>query len=143
MPVKRPVVDVFTIAFLTVEGEAPVFTAKYKAATPATCGEAIEVPLIVFVAVLLVYQADVMLEPGAKISTQVPKLENDERASELVVEPTVIALETRAGEKLQAFALELPAATANVTPDAMALLTALSSELDAPPPKLMFATAGF
>lgn len=53
-----------------------------------------------------------MLEPGAKISTHVPKFENDERASVLVVDPTVIALATRAGEKLQAFALLLPAAIA-------------------------------
>jgi hypothetical protein len=36
------------------------------------CGVAIEVPLMVFVAVLLVYQAEVMLEPGANQSTQLP-----------------------------------------------------------------------
>jgi hypothetical protein len=70
------------------------------------------VPLIVFAAVVDVYQADVMLEPGAKRSTHVPKFENDERASVLVVEPTVFAAETRAGEPLQAFALSLPAAIA-------------------------------
>jgi hypothetical protein len=59
---------------------------------------AIEVPLIVFVAVAPVFHAEVMLLPGAKMSTQVPKLENDERASELVVEPTVMASAVRAGE---------------------------------------------
>ena len=69
-------------------------------------------PLIVFVAVLDVYQAEVMLEPGAKRSTQVPKFENEERASLLVVEPTVFAAATRAGEPLQALALALPAAIA-------------------------------
>ena len=69
-------------------------------------------PLIVLVAVSLVIQADVMLEPGAKMSTQVPKLENDDRASVFVVLPTVSACETRAGEELQALALLLPAATA-------------------------------
>jgi hypothetical protein len=37
----------------------------YSAATPATCGEAIDVPLIVFVAVVLVYHADRIDEPGA------------------------------------------------------------------------------
>ena len=73
---------------------------------------AIEVPLIVFVAVLLVFQADVMLEPGAKRSTQVPKFENDDRASVIVVLPTVSACATRAGEELHAFALLLPAAIA-------------------------------
>ena len=59
-----------------------------------------------FVAVSPVDQAEVMLEPGAKRSTQVPKLENDERASVLVVEPTVFAEATRAGEELHAFAFE-------------------------------------
>ena len=71
-----------------------------------------DVPLIVLVAVSLVFQDEVMLEPGAKMSTQVPKFENDERASVLVVAPTVTALATRAGDELQAFALELPAAIA-------------------------------
>jgi hypothetical protein len=37
-----------------------------------TCGVAIDVPLIEFVAVLLVFQADVIPEPGAKISRQLP-----------------------------------------------------------------------
>ena len=35
----------------------------------ATCGDAIEVPLIVLVDELLVYQAEVIDEPGAKMST--------------------------------------------------------------------------
>jgi hypothetical protein len=52
----------------------------------------------VFVAVSLVFQAEVMLEPGAKMSRHVPKFENEERASVLVVEPTVFAAATRAGE---------------------------------------------
>ena len=69
-------------------------------------------PLIVLVAVSLVYQAEVMLWPGAKMSRQVPKFEKLARASVLVVAPTVIAVGTRAGEKLQALALSLPAATA-------------------------------
>ena len=71
-----------------------------------------DVPLIVFVALSLVFQDDVMLEPGAKMSTQVPKLENDERASVFVVAPTVFAEATRAGELLHALAFELPAAIA-------------------------------
>ena len=54
---------------------------RISAAAPATCGVAIEVPLIVFVAVSAVCQDDVMLEPGAKRSTQVPKFENEARAS--------------------------------------------------------------
>jgi hypothetical protein len=67
---------------------------------------------MVFVAVSLVFQAEVMLEPGAKMSRHVPKLENEERASELEVAPTVFAAPTRAGEKLHALAFELPAAIA-------------------------------
>ena len=45
---------------------------KPSAATPATCGEAIDVPEIVFVAVVEVNHADKMLEPGAKTSRQDP-----------------------------------------------------------------------
>jgi hypothetical protein len=73
---------------------------------------AIDVPLMVFVAVSLVFHDDVMLEPGAKMSTHVPKFENDDRASVRVVEPTVIAAPTRAGLALHALALLLPAAIA-------------------------------
>ena len=72
MLVNLPEDAVFTISLRTVEGEAVVLFCKYNAATPATCGEAIEVPEIVFVAVSLVYQAEVIEEPGAKISRQVP-----------------------------------------------------------------------
>jgi hypothetical protein len=91
------------IAAATVAGEAPGFVSRNNAATPATCGVAIDVPEIVLVAVSLVRHAEVMLLPGAKMSTQVPKFENDERASVVVVEPTVIAAGARAGETLHAF----------------------------------------
>ena len=85
-------------AFRTVAGEAAVLVARYKAATPATWGEAIEVPLMVLIAVVEVCQAEVIDDPGAKMSTHDPKLENEERASVLVVEPTVIADGVDAGE---------------------------------------------
>ena len=68
---------------------------QMEAAAPATCGDAIEVPLIVLVPP--VYQAEVIDEPGAKMSRHDPKLENDERVSLLVVEPTVITRGSRAG----------------------------------------------
>jgi len=42
------------IAAATVAGDAPGFVSKNRAATPATCGDAIEVPEIVCVAVSLV-----------------------------------------------------------------------------------------
>lgn len=57
-----------------------------------------EVPLNVAVAVSEVAYADKIPEPGAKISKHTPKLENEERASLVVVEPTVIAFAARAGD---------------------------------------------
>ena len=47
-----------------------------------------------------------------------------------------------AGELLQASAPLLPAATANVTPAAIALLTASLSDALKPPPRLMLAAIG-
>ena len=131
-------------ALSTAAGVAEGFASRYRAATPATCGAAIEVPLIVFVAVLLVYHAEVMLEPGAKMSTQVPMLEKEERASVEVDEATVIAAGTRARVLVQASPpVSFPAEIAYVTPSAMELLTALSTLLLAEPPRLIFATAGW
>jgi hypothetical protein len=57
-----------------------------------------DVPLMVFVALLLFFQAEVMPEPGAKMSRQLPKFDHDARASVLVVAPTVMAEAARAGE---------------------------------------------
>jgi hypothetical protein len=65
-------VALFTRALRTVAFVVFPKRDRYCAATPATCGEAIDVPLIVFVAVVLVHQAEVMLDPGAKMSTQLP-----------------------------------------------------------------------
>ena len=45
---------------------------RYAAAAPATCGHAIEVPLMVRVASSSPIQADFTSEPGAKISTHSP-----------------------------------------------------------------------
>ncbi len=71
---------------------------KYNATVPATCGEAIEVPLRVAVAVLLPIQSEVMLTPGANTSSTEPMLENDALVSVISVAPTVMACVTRAGE---------------------------------------------
>ena len=59
----------------TVADVAVGLAASANAAAPATWGDAMDVPLSRLVAVLLVFQADVMPVPGAKISKQVPKLE--------------------------------------------------------------------
>ena len=85
------------------------------AKAPATCGDAIEVPLNVAVPVLLLCEADTMLEPGPNKSRQGPKFEYDARASLLSVAPTVNTVGSAAGEVLQALALSLPAATATAT----------------------------
>jgi hypothetical protein len=81
------------------------------------CGVAIDVPLIVRVAVLLVDQADVMPTPGANQSTQLPKFAHEAFWSLLIVALTVIAWLTRAGDVLHAFtawpsAFPFPAAIA-------------------------------
>ena len=101
-----------------------------------------DVPLNVAVAVFEVNHAESIPLPGANRSRHVPKFENDDLASVVVVEPTVIAFAARAGDELQALALLLPAATAIVTPELERLLTAVSSAEETPPPRLMFATAG-
>jgi len=53
---------------------------------------------MVLVAVSDVAHAEVIEEPGAKMSTHVPKFEKEERASVEVLEPTVMAAATREGE---------------------------------------------
>ena len=58
---------------------------------PAMWGAANEVPLIVCVGCSSLYHVEVMLEPGAKMSTQDPQLEKLERVSLLSMAPTVIA----------------------------------------------------
>src|SRR5262245_48494437 len=136
------------IAAATVAGDAPGWLSRYNAATPATCALAMEVPDITLLSVSLPIPADGMLLPGAKRSRQGPKFEaegavNWERASLIAVAPTVSAPCTRAGEKLQAFALSFPAAITYVTPSLMERVTALSSACEGAIFKLMFATAGW
>lgn len=67
-----PVVAAVVSAEETCAGVAVLFAARYSAAAPVTCGVAIDVPEIVFVAVSLEFQADVIDEPGAKMSRMLP-----------------------------------------------------------------------
>jgi hypothetical protein len=67
-----PLVVLAMIALIAAEADDAGFADMYSAATPAVCGVAIDVPLIVFVAVVDEYHDDVMFTPGAKRSTQVP-----------------------------------------------------------------------
>jgi hypothetical protein len=63
-------VDVIQVVTRLTESEGSALNASE--ATPATCGAAIDVPEIVFVADVEVCHADVMFEPGAKTSTHEP-----------------------------------------------------------------------
>src|SRR5262245_27830010 len=95
---------------------------------------------------VLPIHALLMLTPGAKISVQVPMLENAARTSLMslaftLMTPSVVPAPD--GEKLQAFALLLPDATATNTPELARLIVAWFTDNKAPPPRLMFATAGF
>jgi hypothetical protein len=130
------------IAEATSAGVIVAFCESARAAIPATCGAAIEVPESVRVALSEVCPADTMFDPGANTSRQEPKFENDERSSVEVVDPTVIALGSPAGETVHALTVELPAATTNVTPSSTPRDTARSSAADRGPPRLRFATAG-
>ena len=60
---------------LTPLAEIPGLAWNKRAARPATCGVAIEVPEIVLVAPLPPIHAEVMEEPGAHMSTQDPSFE--------------------------------------------------------------------
>ena len=53
-------VELASMVLHTCAGVAVGFALRIKAAAPTTCGVAIDVPLIVLVAVLLEFQADVM-----------------------------------------------------------------------------------
>ena len=116
-----------TMALRTAAGVADGCAESSSAAAPATCGAAMEVPEMVLVAVGDVYQAEVMPEPGAKTSRHEPQLEKYERLSDDVVDPTVMAVGSDAGEYEHALSLELPAATAKVMPSATPAATAALS----------------
>lgn len=91
-------VDEDNILLVTVATSAAGYDDRTSAATPATCGAAIEVPEMVLIAVFDDRHADVIDTPGAKISRHVPKFENDARASVDEVAPTVIAATAREGD---------------------------------------------
>lgn len=64
-PEITPVVELLISQLRIVDDDAFPKVALYSAATPATCGDAIEVPLIVRVAPVLPIHADVIEAPGA------------------------------------------------------------------------------
>ena len=117
-----PHVEPFTSESRICCGVAVLFTSSKSAAAPATCGDAIEVPLMVArVELLTPIQLEVMFTPGAKISRHVPKLLKLARTSVISVAPTVMAFGALEGESKHAFLLLFPAATATVTPSVINL----------------------
>jgi hypothetical protein len=142
------------VAAATSLGAAVGTRCRYRAATPVVCGAAMDVPVMVLVAVLLVHHADVTFRPGANRSTHAPKLlpcvdDVTHLASDEVEAATVIAESTRAGETPHALTLSLPAATTVVMPAAIRSRTLSSnawlvvSRPDASiAARLIFATAG-
>jgi len=71
-PVRTLLVAFASTWLATVAGVAVGFPARYIARTPATCGAAKEVPSTAALQTSLPLQADVMMAPGAKTSTQLP-----------------------------------------------------------------------
>ena len=75
-PAPGEVTTLFVLAanmeLVTIAGVADGVACKIKAAKPATCGAAIDVPLTEAVAVFEVYQFEVIEAPGANKSKQVP-----------------------------------------------------------------------
>jgi hypothetical protein len=103
-PFTTPCVALEVIVEATCDGVAVGFVSRYAATTPATCGVAIDVPLIVFVAASPDPHAEVIETPGANTSTQLPKFAHEAFVSVSSVALTVSAAPTLAGELLQAFA---------------------------------------
>src|SRR5215212_6942688 len=126
-----------TMVLLAASPKVPL----YSAATPATCGLAIEVPLMVLVPLLI--QVLVMLLPGAYASTQLPQFEKLDLASLLVLEAVVNTPEALAGDTLHAFWFSFPAATARKIPELARLVAAVFRVVLTGPPSDMLATAGW
>lgn len=127
----------------TWEGDNPELACNNKAEAPETWGQAIDVPLKEEDFESEETDAEMIELPGAHMSTQGPKLLNEDLASLDVVEPTAMAELTKAGVYPQALSFSLPAATTTVNPALVAEFMALSSDLTFPSdPKLMLATKG-
>src|SRR3989442_12392317 len=87
-------------------------------------------------------QSDLMADPGAYASTQIPQFEYDAFASVFSEAATVNTPLAPAGDELHASALSFPPATAGKTPQFQRLVTAVFSAPRVPPPTEMLATAG-
>lgn len=109
---------------------------------PATCGAAIEVPLMVLYPPP--FQVELMLTPGAQKSTGgLPKLEKEAHALlEFMAETVkIFGPFTLAGEVVLASLLSFPAANTNRMPVEDAAKIASSKACETGPPRLMLATS--
>jgi hypothetical protein len=82
-----------------------VAVCRYRATAPETCGAAIEVPdstKYVLVAEEYLGHAEMIESPGAKISTQSPKLDQGVSVSFALIAPTEIVPGVPAGVELHA-----------------------------------------
>src|SRR5436190_24143849 len=97
----------------------PVLRERSSAATPATCGDAIDVPENETMPPPS--RVEGMPTPGAQMSTQDPKLLKDASrlfmsVAAVVMMPLFVPAPARAGDELQAFAPLFPAASATTKP---------------------------
>src|SRR2546422_2796342 len=87
-------------------------------------------------------QSDLIADPGAYASTQVPQFEYDAFASVFSEAATVNTPLAPAGDALHASASSFPAATGRNTPEFQRFVTPVFSAGDLPPPRDTFALAG-
>ena len=88
-----------SISARTASGRAFGFAIKISATATLTCGHAMDVSDNVAASVSLRWPVDLTSDPGAHISVRLLEFENVALESVMVVEPTVIANGTKAGEK--------------------------------------------
>ena len=100
---SAPFVVAASIAAQTSAGVACGLVCRMSAAAPATCGDAIDVPLLVAAATSVAMPAETMLAPGANRSLHGPKFEKSASSSSISDAATVIASGTRAGLKPHEF----------------------------------------
>src|SRR5256885_1181636 len=86
-------------------------------------------------------QSDLMADPGAYASTQIPQFEYDAFASVFSEAATVNTPLAPAGDEVHASALSFPPAPARNTPQVQRVVTAVVSAAQPPPPRDMLATA--
>src|SRR5437879_13659439 len=87
-------------------------------------------------------QSDLIADPGAYASTQVPQFEYDAFASVFSEAATVNTPLAPAGDELHASASSFPAATARNTPEFQRFVTAVLSAAELPQTSDVLATAG-